>query len=242
MGVSQGQIKTPETRVQLVKMKRIYVMGREYLVPEGLTIMKALEYAGFRLIRGVGCRGGFCGACVTVYRLPGDYKLHIALACQSVVEDGMYLVILPYTPLPRVKYRLDELKPTTGSILKLYPEVVRCVACNTCTKACPQGLQVMDAVQAIKRGDIARAADLVFDCIACGICSMRCPAEIRHASLFQVVRRIYGKYISPKPKHLEERIAEIEQGKYLEELEKLKNASLEELKKLYTSRVIEPAR
>jgi len=74
-------------------MVRIYVMGRKYLVPEGLTIYNALEYAGFRLIRGVGCRGGLCGACAAVYRKPGDYKLRIALACQSVIEDGMYLVV-----------------------------------------------------------------------------------------------------------------------------------------------------
>lgn len=222
------------------RMVKVYAMGREYLVPEGLTILKALEYAGFRFVRGVGCRGGFCGACVTVYRKPGDYRLRIALACQSLVEDEMHLLILPYAPTPRSKYRLEVLRPEPGFILKLYPEVARCVACNTCTKACPQGLQVMDAVQAIKRGDVAKAANLSFDCIACGICSMRCPAEIRHPGLFQLVRRIYGKYLSPKPRHLEERIREIELGKFREELERLKQVSLDELKKLYASRVIEP--
>jgi formate hydrogenlyase subunit 6/NADH:ubiquinone oxidoreductase subunit I len=233
-------ITVPYMEVPRLKMVKIYVMGREYLVPEGLTIHKALEYAGFRLIRGVGCRGGFCGACATLYRKPGDYKLRIALACQNVVEDGMYLVVLPYTPIPRVKYKLESLKPDAGSVLKLYPEVARCVACNTCTKACPQGLQVMDAIQAIKKGDLIKAANLTFDCIACGICSMRCPAEIRHANIFQVVRRIYGKYMSPKPKHLEDRIRELEEGKYKEELEKLKLASVDELRKLYASRVVEP--
>jgi len=238
--MSAVSVTAPPKEVPKPRTVRVYVMGREYLVPEGLTIHKALEYAGFRLIRGVGCRGGFCGACATVYRKPGDYKLRIALACQSVVEDGMYLVILPYAPLPRVNYKLESLKPDAGTVLKQYPEVARCVACNTCTKACPQGLQVMDAIQAIKRGDLAKAADLAFDCIACGICSMRCPAEIRHANLFNLVRRIYGKYMSPKPKHLEDRIRELEEGKYKEELENLKKAPVEELKKLYASRAIEP--
>ncbi len=46
----------------------IYVMGEAYQVPKDLTIMKAMEYAGFRFIRGCGCRGGFCGACGTVFR------------------------------------------------------------------------------------------------------------------------------------------------------------------------------
>lgn len=237
---SQGQV-IPKTEAQLQqKMVRIYIMGREYLVPEGLTIIKALEHVGFRLVRGVGCRGGFCGACATVYRKPGEYKLRMALACQTVVEDQMYLVVLPYTPLPKPVYRVEVLKPDAGSVLRIFPEVSRCIACNTCTKGCPQNLKVMDAIQAIKRGDIVKAADLSFDCVACGICASRCPAEIRHPILFQLVRRLYGKYLAPKPKHLEERIKEIEQGKYKEELEKLKKASVEELRKLYASRVIEP--
>jgi len=92
----------------------------------------------------------------------------------------------------------------------------------------------------LRGGDLIKAANLTFDCIACGICSMRCPAEIRHANIFQVVRRIYGKYMSLKPKHLEDRIRELEEGKYKEELERLKLASVDELRKLYASRVIEP--
>ena len=35
----------------------ISVMGEAYQVPKELTIMKAMEYAGFRFIRGCGCRG-----------------------------------------------------------------------------------------------------------------------------------------------------------------------------------------
>jgi len=220
---------------------RIYFMGRAYEVPEGLTIMKALEYAGYRLIRGVGCRGGFCGACPTAYRLPGEYKLRIGLACQTIVQDGMHLVILPYSPMEKPKYDLEKLKADAGDVLRIFPEVSRCVSCNTCTKACPQGLEVMDAVQAILRGDLAKAANLIFDCISCGLCSLRCPAEIRHVHLFQLVRRLYGKYILPKAKHLEERVKEIQEGKYEEELKKLMSMAIEDLKKLYSQREIEKA-
>ena len=39
-------------------MITIYIMGRAYEVPNNLTIMKAMEYAGYRFIRGCGCRGG----------------------------------------------------------------------------------------------------------------------------------------------------------------------------------------
>lgn len=231
--------KTPG--VKEAKFVRIYVMGRAYEVPEGLTIMKALEYAGFRLVRGSGCRGGFCGACPTLYRLPGEYKLRIGLACQTVVQDGMYLVIIPFVPAEKPRYRIEEFKPDASIVLSIFPELSRCVSCNTCTKACPQNLEVMDAVQAILRGDLAKAANLIFDCISCGICSARCPAEIRHVHVFQLVRRLYGKYLLPKAKHVEERIKEIESGKYEEELNKLMSMSKDELMKLYAERKIEEA-
>ncbi len=39
----------------------IFIMGKRYLVPDSLTIQKAMEYAGYQLIRGCGCRGGATG-------------------------------------------------------------------------------------------------------------------------------------------------------------------------------------
>ena len=90
------------------------------------------------------------------------------------------------------------------------------------------------------RGDIAKAAELSFDCIQCGLCAMRCPAEIGHYHVAQMARRLYGKYIAPKAKHLEERVKEIEEGKYDEEMRKMMKKSIEELRKMYNSRDIEP--
>ena len=199
----------------------IYFMGKRYKVPEGLTILKALEYLGYRLIRGVGCRGGFCGACTTVYRKHGDYRLYVGLACQTPVEDGMYLTQIPFVPAEKPRYDIEKMSPSSSVVLALFPEIARCIACNTCTKVCPQELQVMDAIQAILRGDIAKAARLTFDCISCGSCTLRCPAEIQHFYVFQLVRRLYGKYIAPKAKHLEKRVKEIEQGLYEEKLNKV---------------------
>ncbi len=217
------------------KYVRVYIMGKEYMVPAGLTILKAMEYAGYRFIRGCGCRAGFCGACSTIYRLKNDYKLYTALACQTSVEDGMFLVQLPFTPANRSKYDLEKVKPTANTLLVYYPELARCVSCNTCTKACPQEIEVMDAVQAAIRGDIERVANLTFDCIQCGLCSIRCPAEIPQYHVFQMARRIYGKYIVKKARHVEERIKEIREGKYDEEMEELVASPPEKLKKLYKS-------
>jgi succinate dehydrogenase/fumarate reductase-like Fe-S protein len=142
----------------------VYIMGKRYEVPKGLTILKAMEYAGYRLVRGVGCRGGFCGACATVYRKAGDFRLRVGLACQTVIEDGMYLTQIPFYPAAKAIYDINALRPTAEAILKHYPEVTRCLQCGTCLKVCPQELDVMRYIAAAMRGDIAKAADLSFDC------------------------------------------------------------------------------
>lgn len=220
-------------------MVTIYIMGKAYRVPATLTIMRAMEYAGYRFIRGCGCRGGFCGACGTVYRTADDYKIKVGLACQTVVEDGMYLAQIPFFPAQKALYDISKLTPTAGAVLELYPETFRCLSCNTCTKSCPQDIEVMDYMQAALRGDIAKAADLSFDCLMCGLCAARCPAETVQYNVAILCRRLYGKYIAKKARHLETRVAEIEQGKFDAEIEKLMNADEQTLKKLYSQRDIE---
>jgi len=198
--------------------------------------MGALEYAGYQLKRGCGCREGFCGACATVYRVPGSYKVQYGLACQSVVEPDMYIAQLPFFPAVKKTYDIEKLKPENDTLITIYPEIGRCVACNTCTKSCPQDLEVMDYIQAALRGDIEKVAHLSFDCIMCGLCAARCPAEIVHYNVGILARRLYGKYLNPKSKHLEDRLEDIEKGKFDAELEELKNMSREELEKTYVAR------
>lgn len=218
---------------------RVYIMGREYKIPLGLTIMKAMEYAGYRFVRGSGCRGGFCGSCATVYRIDGDYKLRVALACQKTVEDGMYLTQLPFTPANKPVYDVEKLSPSVNVLLEYYPEIAKCVSCNTCTKACPQDLEVMDYVQAALRGDLEEVSRLSFDCIGCGLCAMRCPTSIVPYNVAQLARRLYGKYVMPRAKHVDDRVKEVEEGKFDEEMKNLMEASLDVLKERYTKRDIE---
>lgn len=236
--MAENEVLTKENKEPQKKMVPVFIMGQKYEVPEGSTILNAIEYAGYQLKRGVGCREGFCGACATVYRLPGDYKLRGGLACQTVVQPGMYLSQIPFTPAQKAIYDINEVKPDISTFQKFYPEVFRCLGCNACSKVCPQELKVMDYIQAIMRGDIELAADLSFDCIMCGLCTMRCPAEMAQYNIALLARRLYGKYLSSKPEFLFKRIEEIEQGKYEKEFEEIMSLSEAELKKRYKERDI----
>ena len=222
------------------EMVEVFIMGKPYEVPSSLTIMKAMEYAGYKLVRGVGCREGFCGACGTVFRRRGDYKLYSGLACQTLVEDGMYLAQIPAFPAEKAVYDIRKLEPTASSLLTYYPELARCVSCNSCTKVCPQEIQVMDYVNEALRGDIERAAHTSFDCIMCGLCTARCHAEMPQYLIGILARRLYAAHIAAKAPDLEPRVQQILDGEFDEELEGLKKMSVEELKDLYKKRDIEP--
>lgn len=231
--------KEKQTQPEKAKMIPIYIMGKRYEVPEGSTIMGAMEYAGYQLKRGCGCREGFCGSCATVYRTANDYKIKTGLACQTVVEPNMYLTQIPFFPANKAIYNINELKPSISTFQELYPETFRCLSCNTCTKACPQDLEVMDYVQAIIKGDIAQAADLSFDCIMCGLCVARCPAEIVKHNVGLLARRLYGKYLTKRSEYLEKRLKEIKEHKYDKEIRKLIDMDRDSLKEKYYARDIE---
>jgi succinate dehydrogenase/fumarate reductase-like Fe-S protein len=219
----------------------VYIMGKRYMVPPSLTIMKAMEWAGYKLIRGVGCRGGFCGACGTAYRILGSPKLYFGLACQTVVQPDMYLAQIPFFPAQRAVYDITQLEPVAATLFTTYPEVLRCLGCGACTKACPQDIDVRAYMAAGMRGDIATMADLSFDCIMCGLCAARCPAEEAQYNIAILARRLYGRYLAPRSKHLQERLEEIEAGNFDAGLAGLKGLSREELVTRYQAREIEPA-
>ncbi len=233
---SVGDVSAQE-KVRLIP---VFVMGKRYDVPETLTIMKAMEYAGFKFIRGCGCRGGICGACATVYRKAGEYKLRAGLACQTVVEPDMYLAQIPFYPANRAKFDFSKLTADPEEIFKLYPELFRCIACNLCTKVCPMDVQMMDVMSALKQGDIARAATLSFSCIQCGLCASRCMGELPQYHMAQMARRMYGSMVVPNARHLAAAAAASLDGRFDEGLLTLMKMGEQELRSVYEEREMEP--
>ena len=221
------------------EMVNVFLFGKKYEVPESATIMEAMAYAGYELVRGCGCRNGFCGACATIYRIAGDNTLHACLACSTKVEENMYVATLPFFPLVKKVYDMEAIKPAQAVMMQLYPEIYSCIGCNACTKACTQGLNVMQYIAYAQRGDFEKCAEVSFDCVMCGICSSRCPAGISHPQVAMLARRLNGKYIAPHCDHLDDRIQEIQDGKFEELIQNLMEKPLAEIKELYNTREIE---
>jgi Fe-S oxidoreductase len=218
----------------------IFIMGKKYMVPDSLTIMKAMEHAGYQFVRGAGCRGGICGACGTVFRKPGDYRIYVGLACQTMVEPEMYLTQLPFYPAMRASYDWQTVAAAPETPGELYPELFRCVACNACTKVCPMDVEVMDYIAALKRGDLHAAMEISFNCIQCGLCASRCMGELPQYHIAQLARRLYGGKLAPETPHLDAMVKKIADGYYQDKIEELKKLSEDELKKLYQAREMEP--
>ncbi|MCK5779967.1 MAG: 4Fe-4S dicluster domain-containing protein [Psychrilyobacter sp.] len=220
------------------KMFEIFILGKKYIVPSTLTIMDSMEYAGYKLKKGCGCRSGFCGACATIYRVPGDKELKVTLACQAKVEDGMYFVQLPFFPGEKPKYDIETTKANIEAMAKNYPEIYKCIGCNSCTKGCPQDLNVMQYIAYAQRGEFEKCSHESFDCVACGICASRCPAGITHYNTSLLVRRLTGKYLEKEAKHLTQKVNEINNGEHDKPLEEVRNKTIDELKDLYNNRII----
>ena len=193
-------------------MVNVFLMGKKYSVPSNLTIMGAMEYAGYQLVRGCGCRNGFCGACATIYRIKGNNELKACLACQTKVEDNMYVATLPFFPLVKQVYDIENIKPTEQVMMQLYPEIYSCLGCNACTKACTQELNVMQYIAYAQRS---------------------------HPQVALLARRLTGKYLAAESTHLTERVQEIENGTFTELMEALMQKPLDEMRELYNNRDIE---
>ena len=220
-------------------MVNVYFYGKKYSVPADLTIMTAMEYAGYTLKRGCGCRHGFCGACATIYRIKGKNELKTCLACQTQVEEGMYVASIPFFPTDKRTYEIGELRPNQQVMMELYPEIYSCIGCNACTKACTQSLNVMQYIAYAQRGEYEKCAEESFDCVMCGVCSSRCPAGISHPQVAMLARRLNGKYLAPHCEHLDERVQEVRDGKFEALIESLMEKPLDEIKELYNHREIE---
>lgn len=97
----------------------------------------------------------------------------------------------------------------------------------------------MKYIALAQRGDYAGCAKESFRCVCCNICAASCPAKISHGAVGLLARRLMGKYIAKKSKHLDQRVQAIREGQFVADVQHLMAAGDDELRRLYESRDIE---
>ncbi len=187
----------------MTKQHTLYIRGNAYSVPAGFTVMTCMEYVGFRLTRGCGCRGSVCGACAIIYRVGHAPTWKVGLACQTLSQDHMTFDFLPYHEGQHKLYKAQNTPCTLENIQALHPRLSACTACNTCTKSCPMGLKVLGYIHALQQGNFEKMRKLSQECILCGLCAVRCPQDVAPMHVALTARRLFSieKY-SPSPSFL----------------------------------------
>ncbi len=211
------------------KMVTVEIEGKPFQVPAGVTLMKAMWYAGKEVLRGAGCLGGFCGACATYYRTKDDPKVKTCLACSMAVEDGMSFSFMPAFPARKATYDLSKLKDPKQDLFELYPEAPLCRNCNACTEACPQNIDVREGVWKAVFGDFKAVSDMFMDCVMCGMCAPVCIADIAPNLVAVYASRAQGVHFTEKPEGLAKRIKKIADGDYQEDWDRILKLSDAEL-------------
>ncbi len=211
-------------------------------VPAGRTILSALEEAGLGFVRGVGCRGGVCGACGVLYRIRGSNELTAALMCQEEVKADMEILPLPYIPQKKAWHdlSLSEGDSPGYRVLNLYPEINSCIMCRECSRICPVGIDVLAYVGMIQRRDLKGAARESFTCVQCGICVLRCPSRISQPNAALAARRYHGRYEETPAEHLTKAIEKRASGRYEPIFKRLRRMDQEAFQALYQRREREP--
>ncbi len=210
----------------------IYILGNAYTVPAGFTIMTSMEYAGFTLTRGCGCRGGICGACAVVYRV-GNEAWQVGLACQTLTHDHMVFMFLPYVQGQEGLYNAHTTPCTLQAVEAVFPALARCSNCNTCGKSCALGLHVLGYVRALRKGDFEKVRTLSLECIQCGMCAVRCPQGLTPFAMALMVRRVLSKsQYNPTPDFLTS-LTQSHNNHWQADIERYKSLSHKDLLKVY---------
>jgi len=204
-----------------VTMIPIYVMGKKFDVPEDLTILKALEFSGFKDYPGCGCRGGFVARVPRLYRKKGDYRVLTGLACQTVIEPEINLVQLPFISARKALYAVRDIDTDSLDISEDLPRTDALHGVQYMHEVLPgeylrHGLHIRRNTR--RPGGSCRAVDRMCHVrTVCGSMSGR-DNPIQY-------RPVYSPYLRdnlPKSPQLEQRLKDIENGVYKKEIEQLK--------------------
>ncbi len=177
----------------------------------GMTVVEAAWEGGAQRVTGVACLEGVCGSCRVM--LKRSAQVTVALACQTLVEDGLEVVFLPPASAPRHRYELGDFRDgwdTHARFQEIFPEAARCRHCHGCNASCPKGIQVEEAVALASAGRFGEAGEAFFECIMCELCVGACPELIAPAHVGLFSRRVTAHF-HVRPPNLIHRLEELRQ-------------------------------
>jgi ferredoxin len=198
------------------ELVQLSIDGRALQAPATSSILQAMVHSGQTLVEGVGCMGqGVCGSCRVMVRRAGEREVSTALACETLVQEGMQVAFLEYfTSAMRHRYRIEDFADSWQAlpqINEVFPESSHCRHCGGCDRACPKGLEVQRGVNHAAAGELAAASEVFDECVMCNLCTLACPEHISPNHLGLFVRRLRAS-ASLRPSDLLLRLQEIERG------------------------------
>lgn len=217
----------------------ITVFGKEYHLPEGSTVLEALEAAGYRMEHGGGCRAGICGACAVLYRMQGSYEISACLACRTPLREGMCILTLPRPTEEGGRADPGTWEGEGATLRRIFPSLNACMECRACDRVCPQQIRVSEYVRYAREGRLMECAEASFACVMCGLCETRCPMKISPPAIAMLARRIYGTRLSSRSDDLSRRVDAVREGVYDRAMQEMLLAEDGELRQRYAARDFE---
>lgn len=82
-----------------------------------------------------------------------------------------------------------------AQLVELEPDVLKCMACGSCTASCTAGkfvrTSLRSAILALQNDKESDAKDMLKGCLLCGKCTMVCPRAINTRHLIMSILKIY---------------------------------------------------
>ncbi len=97
---------------------------------------------------------------------------------------------------PSSRINLDDVnKEKWNKLVELEPDVLKCMACGSCTASCTSGkftkTSLRSAILYLQNGQEKQALEYVQSCLLCGKCFMVCPRAINTRHLLLSISKIY---------------------------------------------------
>ena len=84
-----------------------------------------------------------------------------------------------------------------NKLVKMEPDVLKCMACGSCTASCTAGkftkTSLRSAILYLQNGQEKEAMEYIQSCLLCGKCFMVCPRAINTRHLLLSISKIYSK-------------------------------------------------